>query len=85
MQVLIDGFHGVCVPQAFAEAYNLHDWGISTEDINVLLAGPEHPDYWDVWDLVLYNASFTDEDGTVWTLYQDGDLFAVESGEEINF
>lgn len=56
--------------------------GIDPEDLAILRQGPDHADYWEAWDDVLSSASYTDDDGHTWTLYQDGDLFAVRDDHE---
>lgn len=78
-QLLVDGAHGQYVPKIFAERYLASDWSISDEARQVLLAGPEHDLYWEVWaEEVLDFASRTDLGGKTWFLAQtpDGDLFA---------
>ncbi|MDR1872045.1 MAG: hypothetical protein LBS60_09060 [Deltaproteobacteria bacterium] len=53
MEFLIDGRHGIYVPQEFAEAYGEH---ISDpEDKAILLAGPDHDQYWDTWAAIVDN------------------------------
>lgn len=75
--LLIDGAHGVYVPKAFAERFDLREWGVESADIEILKAGPDHPDYWEAWSDVLMYALFTNEEGT-WHLAQDGDLWAIK-------
>ena len=48
-ECVVDGHHGVYIPQTFAEWYP--EW-LDDEEREILLAGPEHEDYWDVWDEV---------------------------------
>ena len=74
---LINSAHGVYVPQIFIRAYNLAAWGIADDEAEILLAGPEHPDYWDTWNDVLRHACYAAHDGRTFTLYQTEDLFAV--------
>lgn len=68
--------HGQYIPQVAAEML-AERWSISAEDKAILLAGPDHDLYCDTWDHVESTATFTDEQGNIWNLYQDGDLFAV--------
>jgi len=77
IHLLVDSHHGVYVPQVFVDRYRGEIWGLSPEDIEILKQGPEKPLYWDTWDRVLNNTKATNGDGTVWTLHQDGDLWAV--------
>jgi hypothetical protein len=50
MDLLIEGSHGQYIPQVFAEQYPelIED----KEDLDILLDGPEHDDYWETWDYV---------------------------------
>jgi hypothetical protein len=76
MQLLLDGARGIYIPQNFAECFDVSAWNVSDELRDILLAGPDHEHYWDAWEQVLDNAH-TSQYGEKWTLYQDGDLFAV--------
>lgn len=80
--LLIDGHHGVYVPQIFAEILR-NGWGIPQEVLDTLKAGPYSPGYWDAWVEVLDNAWYEAE-GHTWTLYQspEGDLFSVRDDWE---
>lgn len=87
LQLLVDGHHGVYVPEVFANNTDFHiGWkGITEDDIILLKLGQgidkeynaDCPIYWEIWDDVLSNATYTDKDGHEWFLYQDGDLWAV--------
>lgn len=77
IECLVDGAHGSYVPQVFAETCTPSAWGVTGADVETLLAGPDHPDYWEVWDDVLLYAQYPADDGRTFTLHQDGDLFAV--------
>lgn len=75
VDMIVDGAHGIYVPQVFAQKFDLTEWkGIDPSDIEILAAGPDHGQYWDAWDEILMNASI-DRDGRTWHLVQDGDLF----------
>ena len=82
IECIIDDSHGIYIPQAFAEQ-SIGWQGIDAEDLAILLEGPENPDYWEAWDAVLATASYTDDDGHTWTLFQDGDLFAVREDADL--
>lgn len=75
---IVDGCWGIYVPQRFVTAYDPGYWGVSADDVAVLLAGPDHEHYWDTWDAVLCNA--VGRNGEL--LEQDGDLFVVIGGRE---
>lgn len=72
--LLVDESRGVYVPMTFAKRYSQF---LSEADKDVLLAGPDHPEYLDCWDDVLQNTTITDNAGLKYHLYQDGDLFAI--------
>lgn len=68
--------HGVYIPQHFAESIDTECLsGVTSDDMAILLAGPDHEHYWDAWHDVECNAVLTDSDGIEWVLYQDGDLW----------
>lgn len=82
LAILLDGSVGIYLPREFAKRFG--NWqGIDPEDLAILHEGPDHPDYWEAWDAVLSSASYTDDQGKTWTLYQDGDLFAVREGADL--
>lgn len=73
---MLDSARGIYIPRDFIKI-KADGWkGITPED-EVVLLDPKHDDYWDTWNGVLDHASFTDADGVVWTLHQDGDLWVV--------
>lgn len=83
---LIDSAHGIYIPTIFVQGFTwgkgIDEWsGIDKEDIEILRTGPDHPEYWDAWDMVLNNARFVDEKGRCWWLEQDEDLFIVYISE----
>jgi hypothetical protein len=79
MELLVSDSWGVYVPQRFAVTCG--NWsGISAEDHEILLRGPDDEDsqnYWEVWDAILYAATYVDANQNVWSLHQDGDLWAI--------
>lgn len=96
MQLLVDGLHGIYVPQMFARMVRgqEHSWGIDKEDLAVLLCGPDHPMYDDAWEQVLADASLpfdaplpsslngvVDSRDLSWSLLQhEGDLYMLCEG-----
>ena len=69
---------GVYIPKEFAETYDRAAWaGINSDDVRVLCAGPEHEEYWDAWEAVLNSAWATADDGHIYRLHQDGDLWVI--------
>ena len=83
---------GQYIPRDFAASFSdraKHVIGVSDEDWRILEAGPEHDQYWDAWQDVLKNARVTNEDGVIYTLYQDGDCWLIpidmDWSDEANF
>jgi len=77
-ELFADSHRGIYIPQHFAQTVKREIVsGVSEEDYQILEMGPEHDLYWDTWINVTDNAQITIEDGTVWYLYQDGDLWIV--------
>lgn len=67
---------GDYIPQNFIESINIERWsGITQENVDILLSGPDHELYWDAWDDVLSSAYYLDESNNTYSLHQDGDLW----------
>jgi hypothetical protein len=83
--LLLDSSRGVYIPKAFAESFNMNDWHVSDNQRDCLLAGPDDEQdlYWDYWSSILDNAYY-EKDGKRWTLYQDGDLWALCDADMTN-
>ena len=79
IDLFVSDSYGVYIPQRFVDKIDLGRWnGISTEDYELLLRGPDHEDaqgYWDAWDAVTRDAFCRNDDGNIWRLWQDGDLW----------
>ncbi len=77
VEILLSDSRGVFIPQHFA--LFCKNWkGVSAEQFETLERGPE-PDnewYWDTWSEVL-DSAYLNLNGKRWTLWQDGDLFAI--------
>lgn len=73
---IVDGHHGIYVPQVWAERYGdyLETCRVSQEDVVILLQGPDHSDYWEAWQDVL-NDYCHEVNNVKHYLSQDGDLF----------
>ena len=76
INLLIDGAAGIYIPRNFYENFDFSTWNLSISDFPEL-SMPENEGYWDAWDEVLARAQYHDNDGHIWTLYQNDDLFAV--------
>lgn len=82
IKLLCDSHHGVYLPSIWCSNTD-NIWNINSKDWEYL-SDPNNLDdenYWDVWEDVLNDASYTDKREVVWTLYQDEDLFAVAYDE----
>ena len=77
MKLLMSDNRGVYIPQHFGEQYGSEWANIRPEDLEIIMTGPNSEEYWDAWSDVCDNAAFVDDKGNTWTLYQDGDLWAV--------
>lgn len=71
---LVDSNKGIYIPRQFAKV-----WGeksdLKKEDLEVLLAGPDHMDYFDTWDSVVNTLTFEFE-GSIYGVFEDSDLWA---------
>ena len=77
IELLFTDSHGVYIPFAFINGYDLSLWSnIDDEDVRDIREGVEAEHYWDAWQNLLDNAELVNN-GNVWKLYQDGDLWAV--------
>lgn len=74
MELLLDSNRGTYIPQAFAEQCG-EKWGLTDKQKEVL-ADPNHEWYWETWTEVLDHAGCVDENGNLWQLHQDGDVWA---------
>ena len=88
-ELAVDGSRGIYVPKFFAENYPSCMEG---SERDILLAGPEHENYWDVWDEVSYKeyaeeSLYLGESGDVFIL-SDSPMQALitawESSEELD-
>ena len=85
MILILSDARGRYIPRDFAnEIRRDHVTGVSDADWAILEDGPDNEAYWDAWSDVCDSAVVTDDDGTVYTVYQDGDCWLVEQGAEFN-
>jgi hypothetical protein len=77
--LLFDGGHGQYVPQFFAELYP----ELLDEEQKEVLKDKDHDLYWEIWADVMDNVTITDAEGVEYYLYQDGDLWLVPVGYEL--
>ena len=77
IQLLLSDRHGFHIPKAFTQNFKLDKFtGISEDDIKEC-SNPDNEGYWDAWTKILDNAKYTHDDGRVFTLHQDGDLWLL--------
>ncbi len=77
IEILCDSHHGQYIPQLMINRLVDNGWqGIEKDDI-ADLQDPSNEWYWEAWYNIEDNATYTDKNGNVWTLYQNGDLFAI--------
>jgi len=77
IRLLVADWHGIYVPRVFVEQFDTIKWGVSDKDVSDVSGGPENCEwYWEAWEAILNSAEYTDSDGHVWQLSQDGDLWA---------
>ena len=91
MACVVDGHHGIYVPQVWAERYGreaVRLASVKADDVAVLLYGPDHDDYEESWDNVLsdYEHVHAEMRGSrltiqIYRLWQDGDLFEYNQDE----
>lgn len=83
--ILSDG-HGIYIPQLFCDGFDAADAArinVDFKDVEICQAGPDEEWYWEAWQSILDSCSFTDADGKVWRLWQDGDLWEIPDDCEI--
>lgn len=78
-KLYLDGNRGVYIPQNFCEMTDLQCVeGVTQEDWDTCLLGPDEEWYWEAWMNIEDNAVLTEPDTRqVFTLYQDGDLWLI--------
>jgi hypothetical protein len=77
---------GQYIPRDFACSFNDRAksvTGVSDHDWKILESGPYGSEwYWSAWETVCDSARITDDNGIVYTIYQDGDCWLVPVGME---
>lgn len=84
--LILSDARGIYIPRDFlTDDYNeiavdhCAAWGLTEANKEQWedAANPEAEYYWEAWDWILSNARFVDEDGNVYNLHQDGDLWGL--------
>lgn len=84
--LILTDARGIYIPRDFLTD-NLNEiskehcehWGLneSNKEHWVDAVNPDSEWYWDAWDWILSNAKFKAENGDVYRLHQDGDLWGI--------
>lgn len=78
VQLLLSDARGVYIPRDFVQGFDVTKWGLDPESWAVVTCNdPDAEGYWDAWSDICEEARHVDKDGIEWTLWQDGDLWAV--------
>lgn len=76
LELLCDSRHGVYIPEIMINRLIDAGWVNISQWERETLQSADNDHYWDAWDQVLGKSEYTDENGYVWRLYHDGDLWA---------
>jgi hypothetical protein len=76
ISLLLSDARGIYIPRDFAAGFDTEAWCVNPADAEAL-SDPDNEWYWEAWQSVLDKARYTDEAGNVYTLHQDGDLWAL--------
>ena len=78
--LLISESRGIYIPRDFIN--QIRGWkGYGKgkyPEYKSILSDPENESYWDAWNELLDKLTYTNDNGVEYSLYQDGDLFAVD-------
>ena len=76
IELLLHDARGIFIPSDFIEGFDTNAWNIDPSDA-ADCSDPNGEYYWDAWENILNNARYTASDGRVYSLHQDGNLWAV--------
>ena len=76
IQLLLCASRGIYIPRDFVTSVDITQWEGISYDVVRDCENAENEYYWDSWEMILNNARYTDKNGNVWQLMQDGDLWA---------
>lgn len=80
---IVDSHHGIYSGQVFAQSIPFEQIsGMTKEDYDILLSGPDHENYIEVWADELQNVVVTGTDGKRWLVWENEGIFLYP--EEIN-
>lgn len=77
--LLLNDARGIYIPRDFVTGFDQAAWGLTEENKEWWQDAddPNNEHYWEAWDWVLNNAKYTDKEGNVYHLSQDGDLWSL--------
>jgi len=84
-RLLLSDSHGRYIPQLYCSDISEDDCeglSISWQDVKTCQSGTDEELYWDAWQSICDSASWEDN-GEMWRLLQNGDLWAVKADCEI--
>jgi hypothetical protein len=84
-QLLLCDSHGIYIPKLWSwgiSEEDCEDYSVSWEDVKLCQSGPDEEFYWEAWQSICDSASW-EENGSMWRLLQNGDLWAVKEDVEI--
>ena len=79
INILLSDARGVYIPRDFVTTFTPAVWGLDPKSwaVETCKAGPNGDcDYWMAWSEICNKAEFH-QDGHVWYLHHDGDLWAI--------
>lgn len=77
VELLLADARGIYIPRDFVQGFDLSKWQGISEWAAQECTDPINYNYWEAWNEILCNATHTAPDGRVFTLHQDGDLWAL--------
>ncbi len=81
--LLVDSHHGIYSGQILAKSIAREQWiDLTDVDHDILLAGPDHDDYLDVWSDIS-GKQFKGLDGVLYDIHELEDIWAVPADVEI--
>jgi hypothetical protein len=84
-KLLFSDANGIHIPKLWADELSeeeAEDFGVDWQDVLTCQDGPDAEGYWEAWQAILDSAEW-EEDGRMWRLVQNGDLWAVDADAEI--
>lgn len=80
-RLLLSDSNGIYIPQLYCQSLSeeeAEESGIVWEDVLLCQSGPDEELYWEAWQSIC-DAAEWEEDGEMWRLLQNGDLWQVRA------